>query len=143
MSLIFWDTNLFIYLFEGRGKEAEQVSLLREKMRSRMDRLCTSALTLGEVLVKPMESGDLSLKEKYERTIRSQSQVIAFGEEVALLYARIRRDRAIKSPDAIQLACAAYAEADLFITNDDRLSQVRIPGIHFVVSLARAATLLS
>lgn len=143
MSLIFWDTNLFIYLFEGRGTEAGQVTVLRERMRVRKDRLCTSALTLGEVLVKPIEKGDLALLGQYEQAIRSQTQLIAFSEEVALQYAQIRQDRTIKPPDAIQLACAAYARADLFVTNDDRLSQARIAGIHFVVSLDSAAKLLS
>ncbi len=142
MSLIFWDTNLFIYLFEGSGKQADQVSSLRKRMRARMDRLCTSSLTLGEVLVKPIENNDRALKEQYEKAIRSQAQVIAFGAEAAVLYAQIRRDRAIKAPDAIQLACAAYEGVDLFVTNDDRLSLARIPGIHFVVSLDRAAKLL-
>jgi predicted nucleic acid-binding protein len=142
MSLIFWDTNLFIYLFEGTGKEAEQVSLLRERMLLRADRLCTSALSLGEVLVKPIEKGDLALCDAYEDAIRSQAQVVAFAEEAARLYARIRTNRAIKAPDAIQLACAAQAQADLFVTNDDRLTQVRLPGIHFIASLSGAAALL-
>lgn len=57
MSRIFWDTNLFIYLLEGRGKAAERVTALRERMRERGDQLCTSTLTLGEVLVKPLEQG--------------------------------------------------------------------------------------
>lgn len=51
----------------------------------------------------------------------------------------IRRDRAIAPPDAIQLACAGVAEADLFITNDHRLSRKVVPGIHFIQSLETAA----
>jgi predicted nucleic acid-binding protein len=44
----------------------------------------------------------------------------------------------IRPPDAIQLACAAQVGVDLFITNDDRLSRITIPGIEFLVPLARA-----
>ena len=44
----------------------------------------------------------------------------------------------IRPPDAIQLACAAQVGVDLFITNDDRLSRLTIPGIQFLVPLARA-----
>jgi hypothetical protein len=40
--------------------------------------------------------------------------------------------------DAIQLACAAHARVDLFITNDERLSTKSIPHIHLVSSLQRA-----
>jgi predicted nucleic acid-binding protein len=44
----------------------------------------------------------------------------------------------LKHPDAIQLACATNARCDLFITNDDRLSQKIVPGIQFIASLERA-----
>jgi predicted nucleic acid-binding protein len=47
-------------------------------------------------------------------------------------------DRTIRPPDAIQLACAAQANVDLFITNDDRLSHKVVPGIQFVTSLDKA-----
>ena len=57
MSKIFWDTNLFIYLLEDKGELAEHVVSLRERMIERHDELLTSALTLGEILVKPLEAG--------------------------------------------------------------------------------------
>lgn len=50
MSRIFWDTNLFIYLFEDKGELTEQVVSLRQRMIVRQDQLLTSALTLGEIL---------------------------------------------------------------------------------------------
>ncbi|MND07925.1 hypothetical protein D3C83_302310 [compost metagenome] len=61
-----------------------------------------------------------------------------FDQDAAIAYARIRKDRSIRPPDAIQLACAAHAGVDLFITNDDRLSKKLVDGIHFVTSLERA-----
>ncbi len=67
MSRIFWDTNLFIYLLEGHGSLGKRVVDLRRSMLSRGDQLLTSALTLGEVLVKPMEQGDHLLAGKYEQ----------------------------------------------------------------------------
>ena len=51
MSRIFWDTNLFIYLFEDHSPRSQHVAALRERMLERNDQLCTSTLTLGEVLV--------------------------------------------------------------------------------------------
>jgi len=35
MSRIFWDTNLFIYLFEGNSEFSERVSALRKKSGGR------------------------------------------------------------------------------------------------------------
>ena len=138
MSRVFWDTNLFIYLFEGTDARAERVAALRQRMRQRHDQLYTSTLTLGEVLVKPLERGDEELRQKYERTLTGAVQLVPFDREAARRYADIRQDRAVRAPDALQLACAAAARVDLFITNDDRLSRSTVPGIQFIVSLERA-----
>jgi predicted nucleic acid-binding protein len=137
MSRIFWDTNLFIYLFEDFGPFTKQVVTLKEKMAKRGDQMFTSTLTIGELLVKPTELDDLELCRKYVRSISATSQVISFDAAVAQLYARIRSDRTIRSPDAIQLACAAAAQADLFITNDSRMLGKNISGIQFIVPLDR------
>ena len=138
MSRIFWDTNLFIYLVEDDGERAERVAALRRRMVERDDKLLTSALTLGEVLVKPMEAGDDDLMRRYEHAIGAGATVLSFDQRAAPRFAEIRRDRAIRAPDAIQLACASVAGTDLFITNDDRLSRKVIRGIHFIQSLETA-----
>ncbi len=138
MSRIFWDTNLFIYLFEDVGERSERVAALRRRMLARNDQLYTSTLTLGEVLVKPLERGNEVLRQKYEETLSQRVILLPFSAEAARIYAGIRRDRTIRAPDAIQLACAAHARVHLFVTNDDRLSQHTIPGIQFVSSLERA-----
>jgi predicted nucleic acid-binding protein len=138
MSRIFWDTNLFIYLFEGSGARADRVQAVRERMQARGDQLCTSALTLAEVLVKPVEQGDEALRERYERALAEVATLLPFDRPAARLYAAIRADRSIRPPDAVQLACAAQARVDLFITNDERLSRCAVPGIQFITSLERA-----
>ena len=137
MSRVFWDTNLFVYLVEGHGR-AKQVAALRQRMMEREDELLTSALTLGEVLVKPMEAGDQELQQRYENVITAGATVLPFDARAAPRFAEIRRDRSIRAPDAIQLACASMAGVDLFITNDDRLSRKRVRGIHFIQSLDNA-----
>lgn len=138
MSRIFWDSNLFIYLFEDNGDLSERVALLRAQMLKRNDELLTSTFTLGEILVKPIENGFHSLRRQYEDVLQSISTLIPLDVEAAAIYASIRQDRSIKSPDAIQLACAAHARTDLFITNDGHLQGKVIPGIHFIVPLANA-----
>jgi predicted nucleic acid-binding protein len=138
VSRIFWDTNLFIYLIEDFRDLSERVTVLRKRMLERGDELYTSALTLGEILIKPLEAGNDSLARRYESVLLQGAEIIPFDVEPARLYASIRRDRTIRPPDAIQLACAAHARVDLFITNDERLSMKSIPHIHFVSSLQRA-----
>ena len=138
MSRVFWDTNLFIYLFEGTGAPAKRVRDLRRAMLERGDQLLTSTLTLGEVLVKPLQRGDEELARKYQEAITTNSVMLPLDLNAAKIYAVLRSDRSLRAPDAIQLACAAAARVDLFVTNDARLYSKRVEGIQFIVSLDRA-----
>jgi predicted nucleic acid-binding protein len=138
VSRVFWDTNLFIYLLEDFGPQSDRVAEVRQRMLERADELVTSTLTLGEVLVKPSEQGNEALRQRYEDVLSRTARLVSFDRETARRYAEIRRNRTIRPPDAIQLACAAQVGVDLFITNDDRLSRLAIPGIQFLVPLERA-----
>ena len=137
MSRIFWDTNLFIYLFESSGALSMQVASLRSRMLVRGDQLLTSAMTLGEVLVKPTQSGDSKAADYYRKLITTTAILLPFEEKAALVYARLRGDRSLRPPDAIQLACAASVGVDLFVTNDVHLHSRQVPGIQFIAPLDR------
>lgn len=137
MSRVFWDTNLFIYLFEDYGELSLAVTGLRKSMMERGDQLLTSAVTLGELLVKPLEKGEAEICRVYEEEMQSLCQLVPFDVKAARIYASLRVDRSLRAPDAIQLACAGSAGADLFITNDARLSKKRVEGIQFIVPLDR------
>jgi len=137
MSRIFWDTNLFIYLFEDYGPFSASVEELRTKMLRRGDQLLTSAITVGEILIKPTQAGDRQLCRDYEKAIASAATVLPFDLKAARHYASIKNSRSVKAPDAVQLSCAASAGVDLFVTNDDRLQNRQVPGIQFIVPLSR------
>ena len=137
MSRIFWDTNLFIYLFEKDTRFFEPTAALRKRMTERSDELITSAMTLGEIQVGPRRSKDISRAVKYRDAIHQTSTVIPFDDRAADIYAQLRENTAIKPPDAIQLSCAGAAGVELFITNDVSLHKLAVPGIHFVTSLMR------
>jgi len=138
MSRIFWDTNVFIYLFENYGPLSVKTVEIRERMLDRGDQLLTSAMTLGELLVKPTERADELQRTRYENAVTTTAVVIPFDAAAARIYAAIRCDRAIRPPDAIQLACAAREGVDMFITNDDRLAGKHFHGIQFIVPLKAA-----
>jgi predicted nucleic acid-binding protein len=97
--------------------------------------LLTSTLTLGEILVKPAEQGRQDLCQKFEDAITRAALLLPFDFKAARLYPAIRRERSLRAPDAVQLACAAAATVDLFVTNDHRLQGKRIDGIQFIVAL--------
>jgi predicted nucleic acid-binding protein len=140
MSRIFFDTNLFIYLLEDRGKHGAGVNEIVERMSLRRDELLTSALTLAEVLVKPLSLGNVEWADRYEKLLSTPGvSILAFDRPSAKIYAQLRQDKTLSPPDAIQLSCAANARCDLFITNDERLSRRIFPGIQFIASLDHAS----
>jgi predicted nucleic acid-binding protein len=138
MARIFWDTNLFIYLFEHNAEWSARVIELRQRMVARGDELLTSYLTLGEALTKPKEAGDSILEKSYLNFFtKGPIELIAFETEAAKKYAEIRSRERIRPADAIQLACAAAARSDLFVTNDSRLSGLVVSGITFITGIER------
>jgi predicted nucleic acid-binding protein len=138
MSKVFFDTNLFIYMFEGLEPFRSRVLEIRKRMIERGDRVVTSAMTLGEVLVKPTKLGQASLVQQYDEAIRNSSHVVNFDAQVAWRYASLRATHTLRNADAIQLACAAHFGVDLFITNDDHLLKLNVLGIGFIASLQNA-----
>ena len=138
MSRIFWDTNIFIYLMEGSGEHHNMAQKLLDRMFARRDELITSTMTLGELLVKPLEANMPLLAQRYEALLGSRGvSVVSFDRDAARIYAKLRIDRTIRPPDAIQLACAAAAVTNLFVTNDARLSQKTVGGVDFIVPLEK------
>ena len=135
MSRIFWDSNLFIYFFEGNDELSRATKRLRGAMLDRGDQLLTSTVTLGEILVKPLERGDSLLCKQYEEALVQTTVLLPFDSKAARRFAYVRRDRSVKAPDAIQLACASEAGVDLFVTNDHRLQGKHVDGIQFIVAL--------
>ena len=138
MARIFWDTNLFIYLFEHNPQWSARVIEFRQRMVARRDQLLTSYLTVGEALTKPRETGNSVLEKSYLNFfVHGSIELIPFQMEAAKQYADIRSRERIRPADAIQLACAAAAGADLFVTNDNRLSDVVVSGITFITGIER------
>ncbi len=136
MSRVFWDTNIFVYLYEDHVQFGSMVATMRERMLARGDKLYTSTLTVGELLAGPYARGDVGTAKRYKAALCPPTvEVLPFTEDTADQYARIRRDRGIAPADAIQLACAACAGIDLFITNDHRLRRKVISGIQFIAGL--------
>jgi len=138
MARIFWDTNLFIYLFEHNVEWSGRVVEFRKWMLQRGDELLTSYLTLGEALTKPRETRDSMLEKSYLNFfLGGGMELVPFELEAAKRYADIRSRQRIRPADAMQLACAAAAKTDLFVTNDQRLSGMVIPGITFIAGIER------
>jgi len=136
MSRIYWDTMLFVYWLEDHPSYGERVSQILSSMQMRGDALCTSSFTLGEILVGPYKARQDEIADRVRNLFRSpEISVLPFTAETADHYGRIRAQLHVSPADAIHLACAAEANTDLFLTNDDTLKGKIIPGIAFIAGL--------
>jgi predicted nucleic acid-binding protein len=128
----FLDTNLFIYLIEENELHLHKVHNLLKFLEKNEYEIITSTLTLGEILTKPYKDNRLDLVETYKEFF-SEMEMVELNSEIAYLFAKVRADYKIKTPDAVQLASAVYAKADLFVTNDDGLSRFESDGCQVVL----------
>ena len=122
-------------MFEGLEPYRSQMLNIRRRMIERGDMIVTSTMTLGELLVRPTKLGQTSLIEQYDKAIQSTARVISFDAQVAWRFASLRATHKLRSADTIQLACAAHVGVDLFLTNDQGLHTLNIPGIGFITPL--------
>jgi predicted nucleic acid-binding protein len=117
---------LFIYHFENH----EQLGPLAEPVLHAAENgachLVTSMLTLLEMLVVPKRLGLTSLCHKYRELLDSfpNLSLQPIDREVIEIASDVRAAYNIRTPDAIQLATAIRARADLFISQDGRLKKV-------------------
>ena len=136
MSLIYWDSMLFVYILEAHPVYAPPVRNILESMVRRGDTLCTSVFTAGEVLAGPRRRGSQSGAEMVMQFFMGGSvKILPFTLEVADRFASIRAAYKVSPADAIHLATAAEAGIDLFFTNDDELRKLSIPGIKLFADL--------
>ena len=138
MARVFWDTNLFIYLFEMNAEWSPRVIELRRRMLARGDELLTSYLTVGEVITKPKQLNNVMLEKSYLNFFSGGSvELVGFSLDAARRYGDIRSRDRVRPADAIQLACASAAKTDLFVTNDNRLSGLVVSGVTLVTGIER------
>lgn len=133
MSRIFWDTMLFIYLFEDHPVYAERVQQLLERSYRRGDTLFTSYLALGEMMAGTEKSAApqkaIDVRKSFEEMGFS---LLPFDAGAVAPFSRLRARDRLKIADSIHLACAASAGIDLFLTGDKQLTRLDVPGIQFI-----------
>ena len=141
---LYLDSNVLISLGEGRDEIAFLLTELAIGQKpSQRSFLCTSELTLAEVLVKPYRDEDERLIRRYENWIvpggfldvgRVDSSVL---RDAAALRANYR---SIKLPDAIHLSTAMEFGCSHFLTGDTRIPvRIELPRARQGTSYGRAA----
>lgn len=121
------DTNVFIYVFEQSSDFGEKAKAILEQVETGMFSAVASSVSLTEILVKPIREGNRGLEKQYKLlfTHFPNLSIVPVDNSVAERAAYLRGTYNIKTPDALIVATAITAGAELFITNDVRLEHVK------------------
>jgi predicted nucleic acid-binding protein len=129
MTRVYWDSNLFIYLHEGHAVFGPKVRRIYEAHVARNDALCTSVFSVGEVLTLPLRLKDeAAIRLIRESMLSGEVELLPFTLEMAQRYAEIRAATNLKAADALHLATAIEAKANLIVTNDFQVQKLNVPG---------------
>lgn len=124
-QLIFVDANVVIYAVEQIEPFATLLAPLWEAVSEGVIELAGSELLWLETMVKPVKENLTEVQETFRAFLTTPDLVLhAITPSVLETAAKVRADFGIKTPDAIHLANAIRANADLFITNDRKLKRV-------------------
>lgn len=114
------DSNIFIYHFEANPLYISYTTHIFNTLINKSNTGITSIISLIETLSYPSPKTVLDQIEESFKTLPNFT-MYDINQEIAIQAAQIRRNYKIRLPDAVQLATALYAKADIFVTNDSKL----------------------
>ena len=118
-AVVYLDANILIYLTEGETVQKAALRPLMAGFEAAAARIVTSDLSFTEVLVQPIRQRDQTLIEAYERLLTVLVEALPVSRQVLWLAAKLRAaSPAQRTPDAIHVATATLAGADVFVTGD-------------------------
>ena len=123
---VFLDTAPLIYFIEHHSIYKPLLAPLFTLNDQAGFSFVTSAITLLEVLVKPLREGKMAVAKQYRDILTSAPgiEILDVNTAVAETAARLRATYNLKTPDSIQAATALEAKADYFLTNDTKLKVI-------------------
>ena len=124
-----FDTAPLIYFIEQHPRYMPLVGPFFQAVERGEIQAVTSVLTLTEVMIHPLRHGNWSLADQYSKILINARNLttLPVSTAIAETAARIRANRGVRTPDAIQLATAVEAQATSFLANDAGLSS--LPGL--------------
>jgi predicted nucleic acid-binding protein len=129
---IYFDANIYIYLMEGFPALETSLRDIRDSLYYGEAHICTSELTLCEVLVPAFRSNNTELLMLYRKFIEDSGafDLIPTTREIYIRASLLRAQLGLKSPDAIHVSSAIASKCSVFLTNDKVLRTPKDIVIH-------------
>lgn len=126
-SLIGVDSAVFIYQFEIIEPFFDLTNILFFRFSQEKIKLVTSTITLAEVFTKPFKDNNIMNVELFRSAFVQMDnlKLLPVDNNLAISAASIRAKYNFRLPDAIQIATAVAAKAQIFVTNDAKLKKVK------------------
>ncbi len=120
---VYFDANIFIYLMEGFPAFEPSLHEIRDSIYHGESHICTSDLTLCEVLVPAFRTNNTKLLTLYRRFIEDSGafELIPTTREIYIRASLLRAQLGLKTPDAIHVSSAIDFGCNVFLTNDKLL----------------------
>ena len=120
------DTAPVVYLVETHPRYGPLVVDIFDRMARGGLRAVTSPITLAEVLVLPLQRGDVQLQRAYRDVLLRNRylDLLPIVDVVSARAAELRAAYRLRLMDALQLALALQAGCEAFLTNDLALRRV-------------------
>lgn len=120
------DTNVFISVFAQDPLGEKVVPIIEAAADKGSHQLISSVLAFSECAVKPYREGNWPALDQVKLMFQMPNLTLyPMDEIVADEAARLRATYNCKMPDAIIVATAIVHNADVFLTNDHRLTAIK------------------
>ena len=120
------DTSIFIYELEANERYVALADRVFAWIEQPGHAAVTSTITMTELLVQPYRESDEARVDQFYGLLTTYPHLdwVAPDLEIADMAARLRALHRLKTPDALQAATAARADATGFVTNDPVFERV-------------------
>lgn len=123
---LYIETAPLIYYVEANPIYIQRMDAIIDAVENQPIRAYSSVITLAEVLIQPLRTGDKVLEQEYRNILVNNEsyQLIPITVHVAEIAADLRARYNLRIPDALHVASALRAGCDAFLTNDSGIKRV-------------------
>ncbi|BAP58101.1 PilT protein domain-containing protein [Thioploca ingrica] len=130
---LFLDACAIIYLIEAGGEQGWKTRQLVNQHLSDGKKLFVSRLSVLECRILPLRNQDRALTERYVQFFAlPEVEIIELTAAVVEQATVLRVHYPLRTPDALQAACALVVEADKFVTGDRQFSCVPVLKVELI-----------